>query len=310
MSQNSFLLRRIEKLESQLRKFKSGGGVRKANRIKDNSLTWAICRNTDGLEANRVVRMWTRKIDDGDDEDDVMGGLPSCDYIDYEDCDYMNENNFRYGVTAHKVDEADEKVMIKTSGEVMIAFQTDATDKIKFGDLLYPCSNDGSVAGYGDNIGSREIFRALESESSSNDYEIIKCEFYVLSSLSENKRFRVKVTYGDYIMCHGYDTVNDEEDDEDILIAKPYLLRQTPFDGESIVFSESQTITYTYSDEATRSATDGTDTETQVIVPSYFENDEIIAVSRISGGTGVVVNDVQLAWEDMNTTGRFWAVIE
>lgn len=75
------------------------------------------------------------------------------------------------------------------------------------------------------------------------------------------------------------------------VIWKPFLLRRTPFDGEIV-----NGITYTYSDGETRSATDGVDTETQLITPDYYIGEEILCVLT------------QIGYVDLNTAGRCWAV--
>jgi len=99
---------------------------------------------------------------------------------------------------------------------------------------------------------------------------------------------------GDYLEC------------EDALantyyVAKPYEIRRTPFDGITI-----SGITYTYVSNSERDATDGVDTETQFITPSYVVGNEIYAV-KVQGDTGV--NDptpVPIIYIEMNQ-GRAWA---
>lgn len=81
----------------------------------------------------------------------------------------------------------------------------------------------------------------------------------------------------DYLVCREYD--GTQTGDSDIYIARPPLLRAS-------VTSRGD-VTYTYTDSQTRSATDGVDTETQVIIPSYLAGDEIYAERGIVRGTGV-----------------------
>ena len=64
----------------------------------------------------------------------------------------------------------------------------------------------------------------------------------------------------DYLICYRWD--GTEEDDTEIEVAKPFLLRRTPFDGAS-----RDGISYTYTATDARTATNGSDTEDQVIVP-------------------------------------------
>ncbi len=132
------------------------------------------------------------------------------------------------------------------------------------------------------------------------------------------RRFRIVAFKNDYLHCHtfipkaGAGDTDEEEGDVVVFVAKPYLLRQTPFDGESIVYP-SKTISYTYANQGERTATSGGDEEDQVLIPEYFVDDEIIAIRNIIGSTGVIANDAGdsettvTEWEDMNTAGRFWA---
>lgn len=130
------------------------------------------------------------------------------------------------------------------------------------------------------------------------------------------RRLRVKEVKDDYLRCFSWtpntDDNDGEEGDKDIFVAKPYLLRKTPFDGESIVYP-SKTISYTYASQGERTATSGADSETQVLIPEYFVDDEILAIRNIIGSTGVVASEetpagtTDIGWEDMNTAGRFWA---
>jgi hypothetical protein len=106
---------------------------------------------------------------------------------------------------------------------------------------------------------------------------------------------------------------------------KPYKLRQTPFDGQTISI-EGTNITFTYAtgDDLgkQRTADDGTTTETQLITPSYdvrveggYSGDEILAIYvGVSPGYTVDLSDNANAelkepavWHDMNTDGRAWA---
>lgn len=87
----------------------------------------------------------------------------------------------------------------------------------------------------------------------------------------------------------------------DINVAKPYLLRRTPFDGLA-----RNSITYTYSAANVRLADDDTDTETQVIVPSYVVGDTVYGVS-VQPDAGVVVDGAALRFIDLNLDGRAWA---
>lgn len=123
----------------------------------------------------------------------------------------------------------------------------------------------------------------------------------------EVRRFVVVEERSDYLVCRrsgGDAAVNTE--DQHTYVAKPYLLRQTPFNGLS-----RNSISYAYTATGERTATDAEDnTESQVIVPSYVVGDEILAARGILGGTGVfggADSDLALEWVDLNADGRAWA---
>lgn len=110
---------------------------------------------------------------------------------------------------------------------------------------------------------------------------------------------------GDFIICQ---PVSESDANKGkTRIAKPFLLRKTPFDGKSRV-AGGETISYAYTSSSERVATNTSDeTETQVIVPSYSTNDIIFAVHDIKDKTGVRVNDIDIEWLDINDDGRAWA---
>ena len=95
---------------------------------------------------------------------------------------------------------------------------------------------------------------------------------------------------------------------EDKLIALPYLLRKTPFDGE-----ERNGVEYTYTDQSGEiSTTNRTATvpaqnyaEAQTIIPNYVEGDTIFCQYVGGSGTGVVGVD----YIDMNLDARAWALV-
>lgn len=110
---------------------------------------------------------------------------------------------------------------------------------------------------------------------------------------------------GDLLICRAFDGA--ESGSIDFVIAKPWDLRVTPFDGET-----RDGITYTYTTSTSRTADDGSESETQVVVPSYVVGDVILAMSGVKGfplrvdlsGDGVTRN---VDWVDINAAGRAWA---
>jgi hypothetical protein len=117
----------------------------------------------------------------------------------------------------------------------------------------------------------------------------------------QRARFKVVSVHTDYLTCHTYDGTTTGT--EDIPVAMPWDLRRTPFHGLTV-----NGVTYTYSSDTQRSATNGTDTETHVITPPYFAGCEIWAFRAVGGGTSVTVSSDGVTWQDMNVSGRAWAV--
>jgi hypothetical protein len=98
---------------------------------------------------------------------------------------------------------------------------------------------------------------------------------------------------------------------EAVRVAVPYLLRSTPFDGET-----RNLITYVYdftADPIERTATNAStsETEDQVIVPSFQYGDTIYAFGSVDGGTGVLADLGDGNLEDvtylMLSDGRAWS---
>jgi len=117
--------------------------------------------------------------------------------------------------------------------------------------------------------------------------------------------FKVVSVQADYLVCNPYDGI--EAGTDAAYVALPYLLRRSPFDG-----TMRAGITYTYTSNIQRTASDGSDTETQVIVPSYEVGDLIFAVQGVTRGTAAESTDAAnitkpLDWLDLNTDGRAWA---
>lgn len=113
-------------------------------------------------------------------------------------------------------------------------------------------------------------------------------------------RFQVIADQGDYLTCYSYS--GDAVTSSVINVAKPYLLRVTPFNG----FSRNG-ISYVYTSNSTRIASNG-DTENQLIVANYVAGDQIMAVTNILGSSGVTAsNGDKVIWCDLNVDGRFWS---
>lgn len=113
----------------------------------------------------------------------------------------------------------------------------------------------------------------------------------------------------DHIVCQGTDEKSISEGL--FRIAKPTLLRRTPFDNNSrTIVGGIGVITYVYSSNFERTATNSAgDNEDQVIVPAYSTDDIIFAVHGIDNETGVIIEgeEKDLGWLDLNNDARAWA---
>lgn len=110
-------------------------------------------------------------------------------------------------------------------------------------------------------------------------------------------------SFGDYLICRTW----NGSDSGNVLIevAKPYLLRRTPFHGQSRLG-----IAYQYTSPVTRTATRDATTESQVVNPSFANGDVIYAELPIGGGTGVIAESGKaIRWLDKNLDARAWAKV-
>ena len=88
-------------------------------------------------------------------------------------------------------------------------------------------------------------------------------------------------------------------------VAKPYQLRRTPFDGETVTFPDGG-VTFTYTADNKRDATDGTDMEEQEVTPFYYTGELLICAFMV---TGLAADMVPVRYADINTAGRAWAAV-
>lgn len=128
------------------------------------------------------------------------------------------------------------------------------------------------------------------------------------------QQFKVAAVSGDYLRCNKLDGPYDAQEDEGVYyVAKPYLLRRTPFDtvangGDALV---RDGITYEYSSDTTRTATnESAQTEDQTVVPSYEVGDVIYAATNIQGFRLAIQRikapPIDVQWIDQNLDGRMW----
>lgn len=123
------------------------------------------------------------------------------------------------------------------------------------------------------------------------------------ATVPEVRQFKIGEILPDYLVCLPWDgtTLGAAV----TYVARPPTLRASAASRNGVTFSAVN------ADGTQRSATDGVDTETQVIIPSYLVGDVIYAVRNVRGGLGVsrTAGDVAkpLTWLDMNVDGRQWA---
>lgn len=96
-----------------------------------------------------------------------------------------------------------------------------------------------------------------------------------------------------------YSDGTEVEGTANILFALPWLLRKSPFDGQTY-----NGVTYTYTGLHVRTATRDTDTETQRITPDYVLGDILYMARLVRNGSGVA-NGIRSV--DLNVDGRCWA---
>lgn len=86
-----------------------------------------------------------------------------------------------------------------------------------------------------------------------------------------------------------------------ILVGLPWLLRRTPFHGQTY-----NGVSYTYTGLHTRTATQASTTETQKITPDYVLGDTLYCARIVLGGSGVAPAIRSI---DLNADGRCWACL-
>jgi hypothetical protein len=115
-------------------------------------------------------------------------------------------------------------------------------------------------------------------------------------------QFKVQEVLDDTLRCRTW--LGTALGTTDITIAKPYKLRRTPFDAQTVVI-DADSILYTYQSGTRRTATvvGTTSTEKQVIVPRYLVGD-IIYACEVEDTINVTGTVTQI---DLNVDGRAWA---
>jgi hypothetical protein len=108
----------------------------------------------------------------------------------------------------------------------------------------------------------------------------------------------------DYLVCKAFNVIAGTTSGDNFNVAKPYLLQQYPFNGESITYIDGETITYTKDatdPEYKRNHNDGVTSADFVITPNYFVGERIIIMKVPTYINATLYNWVELAM------GRYWA---
>lgn len=120
--------------------------------------------------------------------------------------------------------------------------------------------------------------------------------------------FRYKSMQDEYLVCRSWDWENEGE--TDVLIAKPYNMRVSSWNGQSISYTRESSlgggtvvVTYTKVTAAHRTAVGGGITEQQAIREPYLGNISVIFAEKCDTG----VDDCD--WLDTNADGRAFAKI-
>lgn len=115
------------------------------------------------------------------------------------------------------------------------------------------------------------------------------------------------ITYPDTLRCYRVRADGSVDTSKEIWVAKPYLLRQTPFDGKT-----RGGISYTYSTPVKRTASNGAVSQEEIIIPKYVAGDIITARRGMptlvtnNGEIGGNAVTQKLIWEAYYE-GRAWA---
>jgi len=129
------------------------------------------------------------------------------------------------------------------------------------------------------------------------------------SSGSKISQYRLKEIRADILRCRTLDGAT--EGSTDIYVAKPPRLRQTLFDGKSITYTndgESFTAAYVYISSTKRTATISGTPETQIVIPRFKIDFDIIYASSVSQSTGLLdPNGGAITLVDLNVDARAWA---
>jgi hypothetical protein len=144
-------------------------------------------------------------------------------------------------------------------------------------------------------------------------------EAVAAGSNTEVKQYRLKSIQNDFYSCRSWN--GSTEGTTDIFIARPFQHRVSDWNGRSIAYSsdgDAFTATYAYTSATKRTKTIAGVAETQVLVP-YFKNDFDILYAvdvkePIKVGAAFTAltdpNGSPITIIDLNVDGRAWAKLD
>ena len=104
---------------------------------------------------------------------------------------------------------------------------------------------------------------------------------------------------GDYLVCKFADGADQGEQ---LYVAKPPPFRVSFVSHAGVTFTSTSAI------GATRDATDGSTSNSQVLTPSYQVNDTVMVIGPTFTGLTLADGVTAITWEDTNHWARNWAV--
>lgn len=110
----------------------------------------------------------------------------------------------------------------------------------------------------------------------------------------------------DYLVCKMYDTVAGSTTGANIAVAKPFLLQQSPFDGQTITYIDGEAITYTKDatdPEYKRNHDNGSTSADFAVTPNWFVGEQIVIIRVPFSVNGTTYN-----WMEF-PMGRYWAEV-
>jgi hypothetical protein len=131
---------------------------------------------------------------------------------------------------------------------------------------------------------------------------------------SLEQRMIIKEIHDDWFRCLPYDKAGQHPADADvkeadyILVAKPWELRMTDWDGQTI-----DGITFDYSTPDQRTATQASTgiVETHIVARPWYVGEIILAVNQVTGGTDATDDNLKdILWEDTNQASHAWAMVD